>query len=214
MTEQSINKPTNLQPPDALLKYYVLRLKLPHTDWQKIQEVVNKYSKNYVAGLHNAYWECDHEHFHFAFVDITDNVKVEAHHNALKKKFEKGGNGFYAGKWMDNHVYKALQYMKHDEHIQWKHRGSNWEKYIRESPDWDQTLKEKKSVGKRKREEDHVLSFSNILWRALRHRQDHNIHSVDLGVTLEHMTGTTDWIQSPLIMKFGLDQLHFKLFEY
>ena len=213
MTECSIHQPTNVQSPDALLKYYALRLKLPHNDWPKIQEVIWKYSKNLVASLHNADSECDAEHFHFAFLDLTDTSKVEALRNALKKEFDRGGNGFYSGKAMDNHVYKALQYMKHAERIQRKHCGPHWEEYIRESPDWDPTLKEKKAVEKRKREADPILSFSNVLSRALQHRQDNSISSTDLGVTLEHMTRTTNWIPSPQIMKFGLDPLHFKLLE-
>lgn len=211
MTEQ-----TNLQASkeDELLNYYGLRLTLPHTDWPKVQEVLWKYSKNFCAAFHNADSECDAEHFHLVFLDLTDRKKVEAMRLALKTEFQRAGNGFFAGGFRDNHVYKALQYMKHDVQVDWRHRGSHWPRYISESPEWDSTIKEKKTAEKRKREADPVLSFSNVLWRALKHRQDHKISSTHLGVTLEHMTRTTNWIPSPQIMKFGLDPLHFKLFEY
>lgn len=212
MTEVATES-TNKQQ-DDLLNYYALRLTIQHVDWPKLQEVVNKHSRNYCAGLHSADDEVPHEHFHFVFLDLSDRKKVEAMRIALRRVFEKAGNAFYAGKYMDNHVYKALQYMKHDACITWKHRGLGWQKYIDESPEWVQKEDLKKAPEKRKREADPVLSFSNILWRALKHRQDHQIKSTELGVTLEHMTRTTNWIPSPQIMKFGLDPLHHKLFSF
>lgn len=132
----------------------------------------------------------------------------------LKTTFSRHGNGFLSGKKMDNHIYKALQYVKHDEHVTFKHRGSHWETYISESPDWDQKAEVKNSPQKRKREADPMLTYSNVLWRARAHRTEHQISSVDLGVVLEHMTRTTDWIPSQELMRKGLDPLHHRLFTY
>lgn len=211
-----MTSPTTLQQQQQrdLLYYYALRVTLPHVQWPALQEVVNKYSKDYVVAFHNADSETDHEHFHFAILDLQERTKTQALCLALKRTFNRAGNGFYAGKYMDNHIYKAIQYMKHDDKVEWRHRGLHWQTYIDEAPEWDPDLKAKKAPEKRKREADPVLTFSNILWRALKHREEHNIRSTELGVTLEHMTRTTNWIPSPQIMKFGLDPLHHKLFAF
>lgn len=208
-----IPPPTTCQPTN-LVKYYALRVTLPHKQVGELMDVLNHYSKDYVVALHNADEEDKHEHFHIAMMDVDSVKQVEALRKQLKKVFEKAGNGFLAGKFMDNHVYKALQYMKHDENVSFRHRGSHWPRFIEESPEWDPEIKTKKAPEKRKVESDPVLSFSNILYRALRHRHDHQIQSHDLAVTLEHMTRTTNWIPSPQMMKNGLDPLHFRLFEY
>jgi len=208
-----IPTPTTSQPTN-LLKYYALRVTLPHKQVGELQEVLNHYSKDYIMALHNADEEDKHEHFHMAMMDVDSVKQVEALRKQLKKVFAKAGNGFMAGKFMDNHVYKAIQYMKHDENVSFRHRGSHWQTYIEESPDWDPEIKTKKAVEKKRKESDPVLSFSNILWRAQAHRKEHQIESSDLGVTLEHMTRTTNWIPSVQMMRNGLDPLHFKLFDY
>jgi len=209
---QPTSQPSNLSPP--LLKYYALRVTLPHTDIGQLQEVLNHYSKNYVLALHNADTEVGHEHFHIAMVDIDSVKQVEALRKQLKAKFKRAGNAFLAGKFMDNHVYKALQYMKHDDAVTFRFRGPHWQEYIDQSPEWDPDLKKAPPPQNKRKEGDPVFSFSNILTRSLKHRQDNQIGSLDLGVTLEHMTRTTNWIPSIQMMRNGLDPLHFKLFEY
>lgn len=210
MTEAPTS-PTN-QPPQ-LLKYYTLRVTLPHVDLGKLQEVLNKYSRNYCAALHVADKDVPHEHFHIFFLDL-DDVKIEALRKQLKVVFKRQGNGFLSGKKMDNHVYKALQYAKHDEQVTFKHRGSHWEDYIAESPDWEEKEVKKETTGKRRREADPILTYSNVLWRARAHRIEHSIQSTNLGVVLEHMTRTTNWIPSQDLMRKGLDPMHHRLFEY
>jgi len=212
-----IPPPTTSRPTDQagdLLKYYALRVTLPHKQIGELQEVLSHYSKDYVIASHNADVEDKHEHFHLAMLDIETHKQVDAMKKALKKRFQKAGNAFVAGKFMDNHVYKALQYMKHDENVVFRHRGSHWQRYIDESPEWDAEIKTKKGPEKKKIESDPMLSFSNVLWRAAKHREEHNISSSDLGVTLEHMTRTTNWIPSLQMMRNGLDPLHFRLFEF
>lgn len=207
MTEESTCQPTNL------LKYYSLRVTCPHSEYPKLQEVLNKYSHNYCAALHVADKDVPHEHFHIFILDLEDKT-IEAMRKQLKTVFGRHGNGFLAGKKMDNHVYKGLQYVKHDEHVTFKHRGSHWETYIAESPDWEEKEVKEPSQKKRKREADPQLTYSNVLWRARAHRDEHKISSTDLGVVLEHMTRTTNWIPCHQMMRQGLDPLHHRLFEY
>ena len=195
-------------------KYYALRVTLPHSESGALQECISKYSKNYVMALHYPDDEVIHEHFHLALVDITTTKQVEAMKVYLKRRFTKAGNGFIAGKFRDNHVLKAIQYMKHDENVTFKHRGSHWAGLIDEAPDWDPDFKAKKCSEKKEIKSDPMLSFSNLLFRALKHRRDNNIESTDLGVTLEHMGRTTNWIPSPQMMKNGLDPYHYKIFEF
>jgi len=206
MTLAPTHQPTNL------LNYYSLRVTVPHVDYPKLQEVFNQYSHNYCACLHVADKDVPHEHFHIFFLDMPDKT-IEAMRKQLKIAFARQGNGFLAGKKMDNHLFKGLQYVKHDEHVTFKHRGSHWEDYIAESPDWEQK-ETKERPTKKRREADPMLSYSNILWRARAHRTEHSIQSRDLGVVLEHMTRTTNWIPSVEIMRRGLDPLHHRLFEY
>lgn len=208
MTEE----PT-LQPTNHLLYYYTLRVTVPHTDLGRLQEIFNEYSRNYCMCLHVADEKVPHEHFHILFLDL-DTKKIEAMRKKLKSSYGRQGNGFFSGKNMDNHLYKGLQYVKHDEHVTFRHRGPHWETYIAESPDWDQKEESKKAPEKRKREQDPMLTYSNILWRARAHREEHKISSVDLGVVLEHMTRTTNWIPSQELMRKGLDPLHHRLFAY
>lgn len=211
MTDSQPDQPTNLA--THLLHYYSLRVTAPHTELGKLQEVLNDYSRNYCACLHVADKDVPHEHFHIFFLDLDDKT-IEAMRKRLKSVFGRHGNGFLAGKKMDNHVFKGLQYVKHDEHVTFKHRGSHWQTYIDESPDYEHKEKVKENSSKRKREADPQLSYSNILWRARAHREEHKISSTDLGVTLEHMTRTTNWVPSYQIMRNGLDPLHFRLFEH
>lgn len=208
MTESQTYRPT-----DLLLNYYSLRLTIPHVDLPKIQDVIDKYSRNYCMCAHVADKEVPHEHFHIFFLDLDDK-KIDAMRKQLKIVFARQGNGFYSGKKMDNHVYKALQYVKHDAQVTYKHRGSHWADYIAESPDWEQKDTVKDRPSKRKREADPMLTYSNLLWRARAHRDEHSIQSTDLGVVLEHMTRTTNWTPSVEIMRKGLDPLHHRLFEY
>jgi len=217
MTEQ----PTSDRPTDQLMNYYSFRITVPHVDYPKIQEIFLEFSKNFLAAGHHADPPgtpkgVPHEHWHVLFLDFSPN-KADTMKRALRRVFSRSGNEFYAGKFMDNHVYKGIQYCKHDPNVIWKHRGSHWAEYIAESPDFDHTLRRKETeptVKKRAREADPMLTYSNVLWRARAHRTEHNIKSTDLGVVLEHMTRTTNWIPSVELMRKGLDPLHHRLFEY
>lgn len=210
MTEPQTSDQTDR--PD-LMHYYSLRITIPFVQYPQLQEVINKYSHNYCAAGHVADDEVPHEHYHILFLDLDDK-KIDAMKKALRLSFGRCGNGFYAGTKRDNHVFKGLQYVKHDASVTWKHRGSHWENYILEAPDYDHKAPNKKAETKRKREADPMLTYSNILWRAREHRKEHSIHSTDLGVVLEHMTRTTNWIPSAELMRRGLDPLHHRLFEF
>lgn len=209
MTEEQTSQPTNQQ----LMNYYSLRVTLPHIRIGELQEFLSAYTKNYCACAHNADDEVSHEHFHILILDI-ERKTVEALRKQIKKHFGMSGNNFFAGSFRDNHVYKGLQYVKHDVDVRYYHRGSHWQDYIDASPDY--VRGERKDAGpvKRKRESDPMLTYTNVLWRARHHRQQHGISSTDLGVVLEHMTRTTDWTPSPELMRKGLDPLHHRLFTY
>lgn len=196
-----------------LLKYYTLRVTMPHKDYPELQAIIDKYSKNYCACLHVADDEVQHEHFHIFFLGMEDTT-IEAMRKRLKLEFSRSGNGFMSGKKMDNHIFKALQYVKHDEHVTYKHRGSRWEYYIAQSPEWEEKDTKKEAPKKRIREADPMLTYSNVLWRARAHRKEHRIQSTSLGVVLEHMTRTTAWIPSQDLMRKGLDPMHHRMFEY
>jgi len=216
-----IDSPTTSQPTNTTnnppVNYYSYRVTLPHTNYPALQEIFNRHCKTYLCGFHNAHGD-EHdvegaEHFHVLMLDI-DSKAVEAIRLAVSRKFERKGNALHSGKFMDNSVTKGIQYISHDAHVTYKWRGTQWQHWIDISPDWDHSLKGKKEPEKRKREADPMLTYSNILWRALEHRREHKIASVDLAVTLEHMTRTTNWIPSADMMRRGLDPLHHSIFKY
>ena len=207
------DQPTNLVVPK---NYYALRVVLPHADWPKLQDVVNRYSKDYIVGLHPADDECKHEHFHFAILDMTEYPKKEeAFRKYLKSKFASGGNKFYSGNFRDNGVLSAITYMKHVDDPQFKHRGSDWQKFIEMAPPWVHKARvEPGAPTKRKRESDPVLTYTNVLWQARRWRKEHNIKSTDLGVVLEHMSRVGYWQPSIDLQRRGLDRMHYDRFAY
>lgn len=209
MTEEQ----TTNQPTDQLMDYYSLRVTLPHIRIGELQEFLSGYTKNYCACAHNADEGVNHEHFHILILDI-DRKTVEAMRKQIKKVFGRSGNDFFAGSFRDNHLFKGLQYVKHDANVRYYHRGSHWQDYIDSSPDFVRGESKSSQPVKRKRESDPMLTYSNVLWRARNHRLQHGIPSTDLGVVLEHMTRTTDWIPSQEIMRKGLDPLHHRLFTY
>lgn len=208
MTTSPTHQPTNL------MYYYSLRVTVPHDDWPRLQEVFNEYSRNYIACLHVADADVPHEHFHVFFLDLKP-VVVEAMRKRLKTTFKRQGNGFFSGKFMDNHVYKGLQYVKHDASVSYKTRGSGWNDHLASAPPWTDQPKDPQSVSrKRTLERDPLITYSNLLWLARRHRSEHSIGSTDLGVVLEHLCRTSNYQPSVDILRRGLDPWHFKQFEF
>jgi len=201
-------------PVDSLMKYYSLRITAPHVEWPQVQECINDYSRTYISCLHAADHEVPHEHFHIFFLDLTP-VKVEAMRKRLKTVFKRQGNGFFAGKFMDNHIYKGLQYVKHDPSVSYKRRGSGWEDRLAAAPAWEDKTSDHSSVSrKRVLERDPLITYSNILWLARKYRSDNQLTSTDLGVILNHMCRCTHYQPSVDILRRGLDPWHFKQFEY
>jgi len=209
-----------------LLNYYSFRLTVPHKDYGQVQEILNKYSSNYCVAFHQPRPQTvsvgdNHdlnEHFHIIFLDLDDK-KIDAMKKAFRMKFDRSGNGFYAGKKMDNHVYKALQYFKHDNNVEWKHRGAHWQEYIDGSPDWDSNMVPK--VTKKMSTEERLeksgypkLTFGNILYQCFKYRNFHNLKTDDLDVVLTHMTVNTDWEPHHDVGRRGLDVWHFKKFRH
>lgn len=200
-----------VEPPSS---YYSLRVTVPRTDLGRMQEILSRHTKNYCMAWHCADEEVKHEHVHMCILEFTDD-KATALKRALANAYKRQGNEFYAGSFKKNGVYSYLTYCKHDDHVDWHHRGSHWPQWIDHADPWvERRLEKLPEVSKKRKESDPVLTFSNLLWRAEKHRKENNIQSTDLGVTLEHMTRTTRWTPAPHIMKNGLDPLHFKLFKY
>lgn len=201
----------------SLIKYYALRVTTPHADSDKIFDVFSQYSRQFLYCKHAADKEDSAEHFHAIFLDLTDR-SIDALRKQLKKKFDRSGNGFLAGKWMDNTVYKAIQYFRHDEHAEasFRHRGSGWQAIIEASPEWDEIrpVPSSEPVAKKAKLSDPVLTHYNVVKQAIRHAHEHNIKSDNLAVVLEHMTRTTNWMPDIKILRTGLDPYHYKIFKY
>lgn len=89
------------QPTNQLIHYYSLRVTTPHTDSDKLWSIFSDYSKNFLYCKHAADDEDKFPHFHCVFLDL-ETKNVEALRKRLKKEFGRSGNGFIAGKFMDN----------------------------------------------------------------------------------------------------------------
>lgn len=206
------------QPTNQLVQYYALRVTTPHNDSDRLWTIFGEYSKHFLYCKHAADDEDKFPHFHCVFTDL-DTKGVEALRKRLKKEFGRAGNGFLSGKFMDNTVYKAIQYFRHDPEAEatFRHRGSGWSKIIEDSPDWDERREKPEAIAqskKRERASDSVLSYYNVVKQAIKHCHEHQIKTTRLEVALEHMTRTTNWMPDIHILRRGLDPFHYRIFEY
>lgn len=219
----SLRQPPPTNQPDQptaspLIHYYAMRVTVPHADRDALMTILDTYSKNYLIGTHGAHPEegdlAPAEHFHCVFPDI-DKKTVEAMRKTLKKWSGRGGNGFYSGKFMDNTVYKAIQYIRHDDSAKFFFRG-DWEKIIDDSPEWDPepSAKRQKIRERSERPSFPTLTYSNVIKQALKFRERHALTTVKLGEVCEKMQSMEDWQPDIRIMRTGLDPMHFQIFEY
>lgn len=224
--ESTYDSSTNLQTykptdkPAVHVHYYTYRVTVPHSDKNKLKEILWNYSKNFIMASHNADVTSDKkgehaEHFHCAFLDL-DPSKVVAMKKQVGIKFGRKGNELHSGKFMDNTIYKGIQYFKHDPSVEFTWRGTEWNQIISDSPDWeDQEPSSKRQKTEVKEKPSFpIVTQSNVIKQALKWRTQHNINSTDLGVVCEHMTRVGNWQPTRDVMKNGLDPLHHRLFTY
>lgn len=204
-------------PTDRPTTYYAYRLTHPHSEWKTIKTLIDDYSQNYLVAFHSPDDQekgCLHEHFHMIFPGVdagfADRMKKQ-----MSSVFGCKGNDFHAGRYRNNPIIEAVGYMKHDANVRFEYVGSTeWERLIKEAPAFVKKSDMPVKAEKRERESDPVLTYSNLLFQAEKHRKKHGIKCTKLATTLEHMTRTTDWLPTKQMMTQGLDPLHHRLFEY
>lgn len=215
-TESPTDRPTELK-----IRYYAYRVTLPQSEREALKVILYKYSKDFCFGNHGGHGEgetrdSDDEplhHFHCVICDF-DAKAVDAFKKTMSKTFGKRGNAFHAGKFMDNTIYKGLQYIKHDPNVEWTHRGGHWPDSIDAAPEWEERPDKKAKLEVKEKPGWPVLTYSNVLKQAWKHRDEHKMATHELGQVLEHMTKHTNWTPDIRIMRTGLDKLHFDLFKY
>jgi len=217
--DSSTNQPTNQPPMEDLIRYYGYRVTVPHADHNKIKDLFFKYSRNFLMAKHNSDVNSEDkgehaEHYHVCFLDFKGPADVEKMKKAMAKLTGRSGNGLHMGKWYDNTVFKAIQYYKHDESVEFDWRGSEWLRIIDNSPDWEEPSRKRQKVEVKEKLSFPTATPYNIVKQALRWRREHNLNTTDLRVVCEHMTRVGNWQPCPKTMKNGLDPLHFQLFEY
>lgn len=228
MTPSNDQRPTDLQSESdvesepiaegpAYMNYYSLRITVDRTQKDVLFELLSKYSKKFCMFSHVPHPDADegerNEHWHVLFLDLDRN-KVDAMRKALRLRYDRSGNAFMAGKFMDNFIYKGIQYCRHDPAHQWNGRGVNWQQLIDDSPEWEQ-IDSVRPKGEPKKEKMSLptLSHHNVIKQAMKWRQEHNIKSDVLSTVLEHMT-RHGWQPDLNIMRRGLDPLHHQLFKF
>lgn len=196
---------------DKPVEYYAYRITRPHTDWGRIKVIIMQYSSNWCVGLHlpdKDEADCEREHFHCVFCDF-DKKKVDAFKKAIAKAFDAKGNGLHAGRFRDNHVSRAIGYMKHDESCTFYHDGNvRWEKLIEESTTFEKGLVNS-VLKKREKLGDPVLTYSNLLKQAKLYRDTHMATSCSLQDVLSRMVNQSNWIPSRELVTNGVPrELH------
>lgn len=217
----STESPTDRPLPTDLIHYYSYRVTISSEHRVRLKNVLFKYSKNFIFGNHGGHGEDGQvgddveklHHFHCIILDF-DHKKVDTFKKAMSKEFDRRGNGFHAGKFMDNTVYKGIQYIKHESGVDWTFRGGHWPDIIADSPDWEHREPKKERLVQKPKLSWPVLTYSNVLKQAYLWRQEHKLSTTDLGLVLEHMTKNSKWQPDIRIMRTGLDEMHFKLFKY
>ena len=211
--------PTVQADPSALVKYYALRLTTPHADYSKLQSIICKHCKSWICAFHGPHGDDEvekKEHFHFAMLDMSSS-NVDAMRKSLRKSFDRSGNAFMSGKFMDNTVYKAIQYFRHEPSAELRYWGSGWLKIIDDSPEWEEREAKRPKVeltpAQLNKQGFPTLGYTNLLRQALRFNREHNLRTSDLRVVLSAMT-TDGWQPSQDIMRKGLDPMHFRLYEF
>lgn len=204
--------------PTPLIRYWGLRVTTPHADRDKLTQVLLKYSRFWLAGMHSSHASVDNdpeskEHFHIILPDLDDKTK-DALAKALRKEFDRSGQAFYAFHKYDNTVYKAIQYIRHDPSATFFHWGSGWPQVIAEAPEWEENPQKKGKEPVKENMSFPILSPFNVVKQALKWRKKHNMKTTDIRVVLEHMTRVGMWYPNPHIKRHGLDPLDFQMFTY
>lgn len=209
------------RPTDLKIRYYAYRVTLPQSEREAIKQVLYKYSRDFCFGNHGGHGEgeireCDDEplhHYHCIICDF-DAKAVDAFKKTMSKRFDKRGNAFHAGKFMDNTIYKGLQYIKHDPNVEWSFRGGHWPDSIDAAPEWEERPEKKAKPEPKPKLNYPTLTAYNVLKQAWLYRQEHGMRTNELGQVLEHMMKHTNWQPDKQLMRSGLDKFHFDIFRY
>lgn len=201
-----------------LIHYWGLRVTTPHADRNKLTQVLIKYSRFWLAGMHSSHASTDtdpeaKEHFHIILPDFDDKTK-DALAKALRKEFDRAGQAFYAFHKYDNTVYKAIQYIRHDPSATFFHWGSGWNKIMDDAPDWEEPVQKKPKVEVKEKLGHPTISPFNVVKQALKWRQRYNLKTTDLRVVCEHMSRVGNWQPNPYVAKYGIHKMYHDLFEY
>lgn len=189
------------RPTDRPTEYYQYRLTVSHAEREKVQEFVEKYSQDWAYCMHQADAEDKAEHFHIVMRDFNSK-KVDAFRKAVSKHYERSGNGLHAGKFMNNHVSKAIGYFKHEPDVDIVHSGQDyWTEYVETEPAFKKS--QKPAVLKEKQSHP-VLTYANVLKQASKYKAEHNMQTNDLSKVVEQMVNEHNWWPSRELLTNGI----------
>lgn len=199
--------------------YFSYRLTVGHEFTDDVTSILRKYSDDWCMVLHNPDSDDHNPHFHIIIDDwrrpgIDWNKKVACLQKAFKDRFKGKGNGFHAGKWMDNDRMCALQYFSHDP-VRYLHFPDHWAQRIKDAPVWvpnNGRSSGSSRSGPRERLGDPTLSFSNVVKQALKYRETHCMDTSSLTCVLSRMVNQGQWIPSRDILTNGVPRELHELF--
>jgi len=210
-TDRPTSSPTDLAPAQS---YYAYRLTRPHLEWEKVRTIITKYSHDWLVGLHfpdEEELECQKEHYHFIFRDL-DIKRVDAMKKCVATTFQAKGNGLHAGAWRDNHVSRAVGYIKHDERVTFYHsEQEHWPKLIEDAEVFEKRPDKRPRLFKEKLS-DPQLTYANLLKQALKYQQEYMATETSLRNVLSRMVNQGSWVPSRELLKNGVPREMHEMF--
>lgn len=141
-----------------------------------------------------------------------DTKRIDAFKKAIAKHFVASGNGLHAGRLRDNHVLRAVGYMKHDDRVTFYHSGQPyWDEYIRDAEPFEKPDERRSRVTK-ERLGDPVLTYSNVVKQAIKYRNEHMADCNSLQNVLSRMVNQSNWIPSRELLRNGVPRELHELF--
>jgi len=192
--------------PQSYLSY---RVTLDHINVDKIRELVCKHADEYLIWPHTGDSEVANPHFHI--IIPTEDLKLaDRVRHTFGRTFERSGNEFHAAKFHVNGVGHAISYLKHDQRGTPTYAGSYWSKLIECAVPLGDESHTAVHRGKQPRERlgDYVLTYSNVIKQAIKHRgNEKNLQKVLM--YLERI----GWIPSRELLSNGIPEEFYALWD-
>lgn len=212
-TTFSLDVPTNQLPTN----YVSMRVKLDHKFLKTVQELFHD-----VEGLciveHGR--DTNNEHFHICLPGSTDKSTIERFRKRVKDKFGGRGNGYCSLKGFDNGLRSFMFYCLHEGSTP-RYEDAMWKSIVDDVKENGCYVKQKRvdvhmntDGGYDRKDRNWVLTYSNLVVQAAKHRRIAKIQSDSLKVVVKDMIKTTKWRPTREMYKNGVCEAYEHDFQF